>query len=223
MKPILATIALLLAMGCASGFAQQPRNETRYINQQLKIIEAHEKLLVAAGRITDAAHWQPELYLAEYGWHSSCGDSRGTAPIFCGGGAFGAYTFSEAAYQQAKRIYVIHGTVDAGTDILVDQSYGVMIPDRNGVVWSGSPIGKGAFDSAIVGDSVGSLTYCQGYGNHIKYCDQADLRGATVIKFIDKGHVQISKKATHDAVMYGLVIRPPDYIDMCDCTVGGGQ
>ncbi len=219
MKPILAIIALLLLLGCDS-YAQQ---SDRYINHQLKIIEAHGKQLVALGRITDPEHFDATRFLASYGWHSSCGDSAGTSPILCNGGSFGAYSFSQAAFEQAKHIYVIHGTVDAGTDILSDVSYGVMIPDRNGAVWSGSPIGKGAFDSAIVGDSVGSLTYCQGYGNHIKYCDQADLRGATVIKFIDKGHVQISKKATHDAVMYGLVIRPPDYIDMCDCTVGGGQ
>ncbi len=227
-KPLVDQVAAIKAhdkMVRREAVVKHESAEDRYIRQQLKIIDAHEKLLVAAGRITDAAHWQTEMYLATYGWHSACGESKGTEPVFCDSGSFGAYSFSQEAYEQAKRIYVIHGTVDAGTDILVDANYGVLQPEADGSIIMAStdgyhsPLGKGAFDPAIVGDSVGFLTYCQLYGNHDKYCDGPGLTGATVVKFIDKGHVRISKVAKHDAIMYGLVITPPDYVDMCACTV----
>jgi hypothetical protein len=200
--------ATLIAIGvCVAQVARHESGEA-YINRQLKIIEAHKALLVKAGRITDPSHFSAEVYLASYGWH---GDANGS---------FGAYTFYAPAFEQAKRIFVIHGEVDEGSNILVDANYGHYVEDERGVTeLSSDNVGKGAFDPSIVGDTVPGLTYCESYGNHNKYCDEPGLIGAKVIKFIDRGHVMLDKTADHDAVMYGLTITPPDYVDMCGCTV----
>jgi hypothetical protein len=224
-----AIIVLLLTplAGCqqVKQLAHKPLSSDQYIDRQLKIIETHKKHLVDVGRVTDSEHFNAELYLATYGWHSPCGETQ-----FCGGGSFGAYTFSQEAFEQAKRLYVIHGEMLAGSDILTDATWGECIPEKGGGCIIGSsdgytsPRAKGAFDAAVVGYSVGGLTYCMKYGAHYEHCDGAlfDSKSLTepskVVKFIDGGHVQLDHKAKYDAEMYGLVITPPDYVDMCRCT-----
>lgn len=210
--------------------------EDTYIDAQLKIIDQHKKQLVAAGRITDPDHFSSESYLATYGWHSSC-DVRTSLPGTNGEnarwlaistgceGSFGAYTFSEEAFKQAQRLYVVHGEMLAGSDILIDATWGECIPEKGGgcVVGSSdgytSPRAKGAFDANVIGYSVGSLTYCMKYGAHYEHCDGKDFtEPSKVVKFIDGGHIQLNHKVKYDAEMYGLIIAPPDYVDMCQCT-----
>lgn len=199
-------------------------HEKTFHEKQYKLIENHKKALIDAGRITDPSHFFVELYLARYGWFNGiCDEDKYEKASPC---SFGSYVFYQPAYEQAKKIFVIHGTIDANTDILIDDSYQKYIPDKNGLILLGSTdgshssIGNGAFDNSIIGYNVQNLSYCEKYGNHLKYCEGEDnLSGAKVIEFIDKGHVRIDKIAKHDAAMYGLVIMPDDYKDMCQCTL----
>lgn len=225
-KSVLWVILTVMAgpiAGCqqAKRVIHKPETSDQYIDRQLKIIDAHKADLVKAGRITDPEHFSSELYLASYSWRDG----------LCKEGpcSFGAYTFYQPAFEQAKKLYVIHGEILAGTDVLIDASWGECIEEKGGGCIIGSsdgytsPRAKGAFDAAIVGYSVGPLTYCMKYGAHYEHCDEIGsnkdyTESGKAVKFIDGGHVQLDHKAKYDAQMYGLVIAPPDYVDMCDCS-----
>jgi hypothetical protein len=216
-KNLGATILLLGWCGIAAGCRTGTQTPSQYIARQSKLIQEHKQLLVKAGRVTDPDHFPAELYLANYAWHTH------------GDGMFGTYTFYQPAFEQAKKLYVIHGEMLAGTDILVDTSWGECIEEKYGGCIIGSSDGyasprkPGAFDAAVVGYFVGTLTYCMKYGAHYEHCGDLDgdagfTEPAKVVEFIDGGHVRLDHKAKYDAEMYGLVIAPPDYVDMCECS-----
>lgn len=223
---------VLLAIATSTGCQNKKLSpEASYIDKQFALIEAHKKFLVTAGRITDPDNFVAEMYLASYGWRLAC-DIASDQGSWCTEGASsgGYYTsFSAAAFEQAKNLYVIHGVMFAGTDILIDASYGECIEEPTGgcVLNSSSgyasPRKPGAFDKDVVGHSVGALTYCLKYGVHYEHCDwgkaDAFIDSSKVVKFIDGGHVRLDHKAKYDAEMYGLILKPPDYVDMCGCTI----
>lgn len=175
-------------------------SEKQFHKEQEALIEAHKKMLVDAGRITDPDHFMASAFLGEYGWFSGTCDEycdRKTG-VGCGKCQFGAYVFSQAAFDQAKRIYVLRGQIAEGSDLLVD-------------------VGSGAFDKDAIGSDVGYLTYCSLHGGKLHHCDEDGLRDAKVVEFIDKNTVRLSKFAKYDAEMNGLAILPPGYVDMCAC------
>lgn len=234
-----AWTAVLLCAWVSAGGQQVHKHksvEETYTDAQAKIIDQHKQQLIKAGRVTDPEHFSAELYLATYGWHSSCG-VRNSLPGISGKnarylamstgceGSFGAYSFSQEAFRQAQHLYVIHGEMLAGTDILIDASWGECIPEKGGWCIIGStggyvsPRGKGAFDAEAIGYSIDGLSYCMKYGAHYEHCDEGGTKPSRIIKIIDGGHVQLDHKAKYDAEMYGLVVMPPDYVDMCGCTI----
>lgn len=235
--PFLLTIAMCAGCQTTTHVRKAVSPIDSYIDKQSAIIDAHKAILVKAGRITDPDHFDADLYLTSYGWHSSCntrnslpgtdGENARSLAISTGcDGSFGAYTFNADAFKQAQRLYVVHGEMLAGTDILIDASWEECIPEKGGVCIIAStdgytsPRGKGAFDVSVVGYLVDGLTYCMKYGVHYEHCDgNLSTEPSKVIKFIDGGHIQLDHKAKYDAEMYGLVIVPPDYVDMCDCTM----
>jgi hypothetical protein len=166
-----------------------------------RIIEKHKKLLIDAGRISDPEHFEATFFLGTYGWfHGICDEGSLEKPEPC---YFGAYTFSQEAFEQAKKIYVLHGQMEQGSDLLVD-------------------VGAGAFDKEIVGLEVPYLTYCELTGGKLRHCDSG-LKEAKVVEFIDKNTVRLNKKAEWNANMYGLTVKPDGYVDLCNCRVPMGE
>jgi hypothetical protein len=196
-------LAIFLAVAAASCGAQKTATHDQVLHEgafhakQDKIIKAHLKMLVDAGRITDAEHVMDFALLGTYGWYNGVCDEGGNAsPCY-----FGSYVFSPEAFEQAKNIFIIHGQMEGGSDFLID-------------------VGSGAFDKSIVGHIAGSMTYCELTGGKLRHCNEGGFTGGKVIEFIDKNTVRLDKKAKWNADMYGLEIRPDDFMDMCRCTAG---
>lgn len=192
MKKIALGIIMLATTACG----QHMVREKAYHAKQDAIIETHKKILVEAGRITDPDHFPPEVYIGTYSDIKGICDD-GMKPTPC---TFGSYTFSEEAFAQAKRMFVLHGQIAEGSDLLID-------------------VGQGAFDKTVVGYDVGSMSYCSLHGGKLWHCYGADsfFQKSKVVEFIDKHTVRLDHKAKWDAEMYGLTVTPPDYVDMCNC------
>lgn len=176
-------------------------HERAFHRKHERIIEQHKQLLIQAGRVTDG-NFMAESFLGTYGWYNGiCDESSDEKPSPC---SFGAYAFSQAAFEQAKKIFILRGQVEGGSDLLID-------------------VGSGAFDASAVGYNVGPMTYCQLTGGKLHHCGWGDkdstFSGAKVVEFIDKHTVRLDKKARWDAEMNGLTVMPLDYVDMCHCTM----
>lgn len=125
-KLIVIALILMIIMGSVIVWAQAKKIKPSadvFIDKQLAIIDAHVKILAKQGRVP-ADFADGTQVLATYGWHTKCGSSEGAiAPVsllqHCDGGAFGAYSYSEAAFKQAQRSWWIVGTMKAGSDLLV--------------------------------------------------------------------------------------------------------
>lgn len=168
----------------------------RYIKQQLAVIHSYAEKLVDAGRLPDTA--DAFRILGQYGWHnagsgaSSVGALATLSVLTSGtGGSFGAYTFYQPAYEQAQRSWQIHGMMETGSDIL----------------WPMNANAK--FTEQIIGYHVGYISDGPEHATVIglpKY-DDGSFRGG----------LQLDKKATKLVRQWGLMILPPDYVDMCAC------
>lgn len=190
----LMTIVLLPLMACGQvkKYTHPQSEEEILFAKTSALMKSHVQLLRAAGR------WPQEgedgggdgfTELGHYDWHS--GKS---------GGYFGAYSFSQEAFEQAMRSWKVgRAQIAEGSDILVN-------------------VGRGGFDKSAVGYSVGYMTYCSLHGGVLHHCEEPGFPGARVIEFIDSTHLRLDKKAKWDAEFYGLQVTPPDYMDMCNCT-----
>ena len=195
---ILVTMFSIAFLVC--GQKKASRSEY-FINEQSKLIEAHTKILSEEGRLTPAAN--SYAILSQYGWHSSCGDEVGARPTWvfrCAGGSFGAYSFYQPAYEQAKRSWWINGVMETGSDLLRATSYA-------------------KFDKSIIGYDVSAISLEWDGRSEFEF-----IRGAKVIEVLQypdgsiKSVVRLNKKAPRFAEQWGISITPPDYIDMCACT-----
>lgn len=177
--------------------ASKPREQSEiYYAKQEKIIEAHAATLRKEGRMpldfSDAFR-----VIGQYGWHSACGDGVGAvAQVWiyrCDGGSFGAYTFYEPAFAQAKRTWWIHGVMEKGSDLL-------------------HPMNRGAkFDESIIG-----------YGVSFMYKGPEGARVIELPKYSDGSSMNVlrlDKKSPDFAQQWDMAITPPDYVDMCSCTI----
>jgi hypothetical protein len=172
----------LVCASCATGqhAKKEESSAGSYINKQLKIIEQHKAVLAELGRMP-SDFWNPELFLAQYGWHS--------AP----GLWFGAYSFHQPAFEQAKRSWFIHGVMEKGGNRL----YAMNVNAK--------------FDESIVGYTVVFLH--MGIRNAkviglYKYDDGS----------VDHRSVLINQTAAEFGFQYNIAILPPDYVDYCQCT-----
>jgi hypothetical protein len=163
--------------------ACSPETAEEFINREMAVIRAKGELLRQAGRIPAADHEGAfTLYpkVGRYEWHAG---PRG--------GYFGAYAFSQLAFEQAMRSWWVHGTIAARSDLLV----------------AANPNAK--FDPSVVGYAVNSI-----YLGHDR-----SLTGAKVVEFVDEHTVRLDRTAEADGEQWALGVLPPDYVDLCDCTM----
>lgn len=206
MKAMFAVAVIILMMGCKttrSGISEAPSNSSglagkdwstsnKYIKQQQKIIDQHKDELVVLGRMSkDYSSMYVDLALARYGWH---GD---------GDGYFGAYSFYQPAFEQAKRGWFLsQGHVIEGNDEL----------------WSDENL---KFDDTVKGRTV-TL--------YMSWREKGEFKNsyfkATIIGFPPKEHCSncllLDKSAPHYAEMAQIQILPDDWVDMCACTNNSG-
>lgn len=213
-------ILVLLLAGCSVGrgvFAESESASTQYINSEMKIIEKHADALKKRGQMpTDFA--DTYRVLGTYGWHSDRDvtvQSSGIQPslnvLRNGGGSFGAYSFFEPAYDQAKRTWFIHGMMKAGSDLLIAFNRNAKLDDSPDGYCLAGCTEEG--NKRLAGEKIGTpLGYKVGY----MYKGPVDT---TVIEIIDRRTVRLSKKADHDVMQYDLILAPADYVDMCGCTM----
>jgi len=132
------------------------------------------------------------MVLGQYGWHKQ------------GSGFSGRYTLHAAALAQAKRSWWIHGFTLKGSTLLY-------ATNRNA-----------NFDDSIVGHTV-SYTYVD--------WTKGTTAGMTTtvvetLKYDDnsghKGILRLKHAAPVTDAHYSVAILPPDYVDMCGCTVSEG-
>lgn len=205
-----------------------------YYQRQDKLFEAHEKELIKLGRVPEGFSG-PEMILGQYGWHtradiSSVGNQPPLWLLQNSGdeGAFGAYTFFQPAFDQAKRSWIIDGFMLPGSDLL----------------W---PTNRNAkFDKSVIGYSVDYLSESGCYKDDGNTPCEDDfknkwhkLRDAHVVEVFGHsyeweswgtgghdqgpeywdGPLKLDKKAPAFMRRWGINIKPPDWVDMCQCTM----
>lgn len=204
----------IIAAGCATRPpAGQTPAQQRFSAQQEALFTAHADMLKKEGRmpfdIGDSSG-----ALGTYGWHTDCGDSEGPSmPVallqHCvgGGGAFGAYSFSQAAFDQAQRSWWIHGVMEAGSDIL-------------------HAVNNGAkFTEQVVGYHVDYIGVAPITRNGKEEWPPAlrDLIVVEVPKYSDgslrSDQLRLNKKAPSFAYTFNIGVLPPDYVNLCACVL----
>lgn len=190
-----------------------------YIDREMVKINAATDKLVKAGRIVAGA--DALSHVARYDQHST---GKGY-------GWFGAYTFSPAAFEQAKSIWIIDGYMLPGSDLLWISGRGVM------------------FDKSVIGRKVAWMTATGCYADDGNSpCEDGlknpgfdiNLTDATIIDVFGHGYtyeswgsdgshsrgdeywrgpLRLNKKAPLYVSQWGIQLLPPDYVDMCNCTV----
>lgn len=246
---------------------------------QLALINEHAKILMDEGRMPED-FGDAFSVLGTYGWHSASDpgvSTGGTVPSLGvlnhgRGGAFGAYSFSPEAFEQAKRCWWIHGVMEAGSDILVpvnrnaqfrtwcDETFTmsasvsftttVSFVDANGNAVPPLPpltaeevaaraadekaereeAAKQAFAErearcpnkmgSPIGYRIGYIAAWDEQGNFVPITDATVIGMPTHPDGSLKGTLQLDKKAKGFARSYDIAILPPDYVDMCACTMG---
>lgn len=184
-------IALLVVTSCG----QPTIHEKAFHAKQEKLIKSKAQILRDAHRLDDDYMGDFTL-LGSYGWFSGICDED-SKPSAC---SFGSYVFSEAAFEQAKLVWRGHMQMAENSDLLIS-------------------VDGTEFDKSVVGYSVGYLTYCSLHGGKLWHCDEKGFNGAKVVEFIDKHTLRLDKKATWDAEMNHVLITPPTFVDMCNCTL----
>lgn len=173
--------------------AQTPHSK-KFIDKELANIKAHAKLLVASGHMTNdyVNRMDTPGILGRYAWH---GD---------GSGYFGAYSFYEPAFEQAKHGWFLHGTVLEGSDEFWPEDDWDDDKQQGGIV----------FDQSIIGYTLPQMymAWVQD-GKH-----QGGEFTAKIIGIKDNGHtLLLDKRAPHHAEQWGMAIVPADWKDMCEC------
>ena len=186
MIPRTVLICLAIALIGCGVIVQQKSGSGMFIDRELKIIDQHKALLVKSGRMAQG-FGMAELVLGQYAWH---GD---------GSGYFGAYSFYQPAFEQAKRgWFLAHGYVIEG----------------NNELWVDDDNIK--FDDTVKGRSVNLAMF---WYENVKHKDarfQAKIIGLPPEK--DCAHcLLLDKRAPHYAEQYQVQILPEDWVNMCSC------
>lgn len=231
--------ALVLTCACQTTLktakAEKKTANDIYHDRQAKLFESHVKELVKLGRVPEDFGGDAYTVLGQYGWHTRADISSvgGQAPLWLlqssgNEGAFGAYTFYEPAFDQAKRTWVINGFMLPNSDLLWPMN------------------GNAKFDKSVVGYSVEYLTQSGCYkddGN--TPCEDGmknewhELRDAHVVDVFGhsyefeswgsdgshhrgpeywSGPLRLDKKAPAFMRQWRILIKPKDWVDMCACT-----
>lgn len=160
-------------------------NKDSFYAKNDKLIADHQAELVNAGRMSPK-YGMAYIYLGTYGWF---GDDRG--------GYFGAYQFSETAYEQAKRAWFGNFRVLKGSRELLtgddnirfdDSAIGLSTPSMNMTWFSGDKMESEWFVAKIVG---------------------VKDNGKTLV---------LDQRAPHHAEQWNTLIVPADWRDLCNCT-----
>ena len=121
-----------------------------------------------------------------------------------GSARFGAYRFYEPAFQQAMRSWIIHGFTIKGDTLL----------------YATNP--NAEFDDSIVG-----YTVSYGYVEDQRRFASMQTTVVESLKFSDnsghRGILRLKDPAPETGPRYNIAIRPPDWVEMCGCIVGGSR
>lgn len=189
MNRFLVVLALCL-VGCSHAAPGD-----KFIDAQMKIINEHAAMLGKLGHMSKS-YGLAFMVLGTYGWH---GDDNGY---------FGAYSFSEAAYQQAKKAWFGHFKVLEGSNELWSEDDE---EDDSCLHGDGCPI---RFDNSAIGMAVSDMAMAWFEDGKLKYGGFS----AKIIAIKDNGKIAIlDKRAPHQAEQWGMQITPADWVDMCQC------
>lgn len=188
-------------------FVAVSQTANQYNATQAKVFEAKEKILVEHGRMP-VDFGNTFRVLGVYGWR------RGPT------GLFGAYTFSEEAFQQADRSWFIHAMMKEGSDLLIAVNRNVKF-DRSNSSWILGCTGcteeylkKENAKTAMTGylPPVSPVGYMVGFM-------YKGPEGATVVEVVNRTTLRLDKKSPGDVLSYDVQITPPDYRNMCECEI----
>ncbi len=222
-------IFVLLFVCVMTGCGQTPKksqSELYYATQE-KLFKQHSEELAKLGRIP--AGFDAYMYMSQYGWHSAHQSSIGNQPILESGGSFGAYTFYQPALEQAKQMWVVDVFILPGSDLLWIKNSNIK------------------FDKSVIGRKIDFLYESVCYkddGN--TPCEEdfksqsRELRDATIIDVFGHGFeyeswgsdgshsrgpehwdgpLKLNKKAPAFMQQYRVEIKPPNWVDICSCTI----
>lgn len=193
-RPLLTVLLLggmvLTSLGCNSQVKAVSAEDVHYKAQD-KLFNAHKKILIKMGRMEKDFGDGYEL-LGVFGWH---GD---------GNGYFGAYSFSQAAFEQAKRGWFLHGQVVEGSNELWPQDD-----------WDdASQAHQIKFDKTIIGYTLPGMN--MSWVENDKFMN--GWFTAKVVDVKDNGHTLVlDKRAPHHAEQWHMEIVPGDWQNMCNC------
>ena len=177
----------LVVIGCVD----RPSRHTVEAAQPIDFgceIEKHAKILERAGRIP-FDHGFTEKLIGRFGY------------VSMNGGYTGLYQFHQPSYEQAQRMYVIHGVMEKGSNIL-------------------RPVNRNA---NIGADVIGLVAdFVSVYPEALR-----DLKIIGVGKYSDGtpnyNELITNQYAPRFAVQYNIELRPSDWREMCACVMDGTQ
>jgi hypothetical protein len=176
-----------------------PLNEDSFRAEQDKLFRTH------VAELSKLGHMAPDfgmayMVLGTYGWYT------GTKEYF------GAYAFSQAAYEQAKHAWFGHFEVLEGGNELWAEDDGDSDTCANG---GSCPI---VFDKSAIGMTIPPMSMVWFKGDKL---ESGWFEGAKVIGIKDDGRTLIlDKRAPHQAEQWNMAIVPAGWVDMCACTTG---
>ena len=169
--------------------------EDDFIAAEREKINQHAKMLVKMGHMSSSAANQADAstILGRYAWHGN------------GEGYFGAYSFYQPAFEQAKRGWFLNGEVLEGSNELWPQD------DWDNATQSHEI----KFDQSAIGLKVS--------GMWMSWYENGEYKGeyftAKIVGIKNDGSTAIlDKRAPHYARQSGMQIVPADWQDLCACT-----
>lgn len=196
MKTYVVMLAILSLCACgrsvpgatqAAAYVEDP-GEKKYHAQQDAIMEQHRQLLMKSGHMSKD-FGDLGVYIGTYDWHS--GDHV----------SFGAYSFSQAAYDQATHAWFGHFKVIEGSNEL----------------WAEDDVGDDKpikFDSSAIGMDIPDMSMTWFADGKFQY----GWFSAKIVAVKDDGRTLIlDKSAPHEAEQFNAVIKSSAWQDMCAC------
>jgi hypothetical protein len=248
---ILSTVMLcvcFLACGQAKKLtvkSSTPKSSSdRYHEKQGVIFKAKSEELEKLGRIPTG--FDAYRYMSQYGWYSGNESAIGNQPPLWllqhgdgVGGAFGAYSFYQPAFEQAKNMWVFDGFMLPGSDLLwiknsnikfdksvigrivpglvptgcyADNGNDPCEPEFKNPHYSGTlfPKSPGELENAKVIDVFGHEYESQSWGSDGSYDHGPEYWD---------GPLRLDKKATAFLEMHRIELLPFGYVDMCACII----
>lgn len=207
MKIILCAICALTVVACSQSDAASSEGHDlirdAFYKQQESLMEEHRAMLVKSGHM-EKDFGDVSTVMGIYDWHSGSHEY------------FGAYSFSQSAFDQARHAWFGHFKILEGSRELQTTDF---CEDSHGGIDDAHGTGCIRFDQSAIGLTIPPMSMF--WVDRDDHTADAWFSGAKVVAVKDYGRTLVlDKRAPHQAEQWGMEILPDNWVDMCACYVG---